>query len=242
VIASSEISKIRTLLLAGGLGSRLSEETINRPKPMVTIGGEPMLKHIMDIYNAQGAVEFIIAIGYKGELIKEWVHQLKVPYQVACLDTGQETLTGGRIQQFFASHSDDRIFMTYGDGLANVDLSALINLHNGGRHLATVTAVRPPARFGVLEIENDRVSRFGEKVQTDAGWINGGFFVLEREILEFFNSEDEPFEKGPLVRLSQHGRLGAYKHFGFWKPMDTLREREELEILALDNPPPWRTI
>ena len=233
---------MRTLILAGGLGSRISEETITKPKPMVTIGGQPILKHIMEIFFAQGVNEFTIAIGYKGHLIQNWVRNSSSPYLVDCLDTGLNTFTGGRIKHFFQTYPDKRIFMTYGDGLANVNLKELLNVHELNGRSATVTAVRPPARFGALEIKEGRVITFGEKIQTDAGWINGGFFVLDRNIIEFFDSEDEPFEKGPLVRLAQQGELGAYKHFGFWKPMDTLREREDLQILAQQNPPPWSVI
>jgi len=233
---------LKVLVLAGGLGSRLSEETKDKPKPMVTIAGEPILKHIMEIYFTQGSDDFVIATGYKGELIQEWVDNLRVPYRVNCLDTGKETLTGGRVRQFFENYHDKEIFMTYGDGLADVNLKELVRAHERGECLATVTAVRPPARFGVLEFEGEKVSRFGEKIQTDSGWINGGFFILNRQILNFFGAIDEPFEKGPLVSLAQHGRLGAYKHYGFWKPMDTIREREELEELAKTNLPPWRSI
>jgi glucose-1-phosphate cytidylyltransferase len=233
---------LKVLVLAGGLGSRLSEETINKPKPMVTIAGEPILKHIMEIYFAQGSTDFVIATGYKGNLIQEWVENLRVPYRVKCLDTGKETLTGGRIRQFFEIYSDKEIFMTYGDGLANVNLKELVKVHERAECLATVTAVRPPARFGVLEFEGEKVSHFGEKIQTDSGWINGGFFILNRQIMNFFSAIEEPFEKGPLVRLAKHGQLGAYKHYGFWKPMDTIREREELEELAQTKLPPWRSI
>jgi glucose-1-phosphate cytidylyltransferase len=230
---------MKAILLAGGLGTRISEETSDKPKPMVTIAGKPMLWHLMNLLNKQGIEEFIIASGYKGDVIKEWADKLECHWDIKTLETGLETQTGGRISICMKAAGDERVLVTYGDGLANIDISKLVKFHEMSQTLATVTAVRPPARFGVIHSENGIVRHFGEKEQTDSGWINGGFFILESNVKDYVHSLMEPFESGALPRLVTEGQLSAYHHSGFWKPMDTLRERNELENLALQSTPPW---
>jgi glucose-1-phosphate cytidylyltransferase len=237
---------MKVIILAGGLGTRISEETEDKPKPMVLINTKPLLWHLMNIFAQQGYKEFIIATGYKGEVIQKWVDELKnktdeSSWEINVLETGQETQTGGRIAICMRSIPGERVIATYGDGLANVQVSNLVKFHESNNRLATVTAVRPPARFGVLEIENGEVKHFGEKNQSDAGWINGGFFVLEPEVANYISSDFDPFELGALPSLVKENQLIAYQHFGFWKPMDTLREKEELEVLAKQLSPPWLT-
>jgi glucose-1-phosphate cytidylyltransferase len=230
---------MKVVILAGGLGTRISEETTDKPKPMVLISGKPMLWHIMSIFSAQGFNEFIIATGFKGQVINDWAETVKEPWDIQTLDTGQDTQTGGRIAQCLDATSDDRVFVTYGDGLGNVNLANLLDFHMHQGKLATVTAVRPPARFGVLESKNGLVTKFGEKNQTDSGWINGGFFVLEKQVRESILGDHEPFEVGALPRLVSKQNLTAYHHGGFWQPMDTLREKHDLEMLANSGTPPW---
>lgn len=230
---------MKVLILAGGLGTRISEETTDKPKPMVLISGKPMLWHIMSIFSTQGFNEFIIATGYKGEVINDWAETVKEPWDIQTLDTGQDTQTGGRIAQCLDATNDDRVFVTYGDGLGNVNLANLLDFHMHQGKLATVTAVRPPARFGVLESKNGLVTKFGEKNQTDSGWINGGFFVLEKKVRDSIMGDHEPFEVGALPRLVSEQNLTAYHHGGFWQPMDTLREKHDLEVLAKLRTPPW---
>jgi glucose-1-phosphate cytidylyltransferase len=230
---------VRAIILAGGLGTRISEETANKPKPMVSINGNPILWHLMNIFGNQGFKDFVIATGYKSEVIDEWVKTISENWSVSTLQTGLETQTGGRIAACLEQFSGERIFATYGDGLANVDLNALLDFHLHHGKMATVTAVRPPARFGVLESSNGVVTHFAEKNQTDSGWINGGFFVLEPQVRNFIEHANEPFESGALSRLVKNRQLMAYHHEGFWQPMDTLREKQELEKFATMNPPPW---
>jgi glucose-1-phosphate cytidylyltransferase len=235
---------VKVIILAGGLGTRLAEETSDKPKPMVEIHGNPILWHIMKSYQSYIECEFIIATGYKGEVIQQWVDELKTnshesSWKINVLETGQDTQTGGRIAICMRSIPGERIIATYGDGLANVQVSNLIKFHELNNRRATVTAVRPPARFGVLEIEAGEVKHFGEKNQSDAGWINGGFFVLEPEVANYISSDFDPFELGALPRLVKENQLTAYQHFGFWKPMDTIRERGELEVLSKNRIPPW---
>jgi glucose-1-phosphate cytidylyltransferase len=230
---------MKVIILAGGLGTRISEETSNKPKPMVEIAGKPMLWHIMSIFSGQGFDEFVIAAGYKFEVIEKWVQALKESWSVTALNTGLETQTGGRILQCLKQFSGERVFVTYGDGLGNVNLSALLDFHEHQGKIATVTAVRPPARFGVLESQNGVVTQFGEKNQADSGWINGGFFVLEPETINYVQDMREPFETGALPRLVNEKQLAAYHHDGFWQPMDTLREKNVLSKLALEDTPPW---
>ena len=254
---------MKTLILAGGMGTRLSEETAVRPKPMVEVGGKPLLWHLMGLYSAQGFHEFIVALGYKGEAIKEYFlnfhalnasltvdlatgqHRIQaaetVPWQVHLVDTGLQTQTGGRIKRLGAwLGEDDTFFLTYGDGLADVDLNALLAFHRQHGKLATVTAVRPPARFGGLALEGDTVVRFSEKPQAGEGWINGGFFVLNRRVLEYIPGDTTLWELEPLERLAAEGQLRAYRHEGFWQPMDTLREKHMLERLWESGQAPWK--
>jgi glucose-1-phosphate cytidylyltransferase len=232
-------ARIKTVILAGGLGTRISEETDNKPKPMVLIGEKPILWHVMNIYAKQGFRDFVIAAGYRAEAIQEWVFEIEENWNVSVLDTGLNTQTGGRIKRCMETFPDSRFFVTYGDGLGNINLSKLLSTHESNKLLATVTAVRPPARFGVLEIENDIVKHFGEKPQTEAGWINGGFFVLERGVKDFIVDDSVLFETGPMPELANIKQLSAYRHLDFWKPMDTLREKRELEELAKTIPYPW---
>ena len=230
---------MKVIILAGGLGTRISEETADKPKPMVLIAGKPMLWHIMSIFAKQGFNEFIVATGYKSEVIESWMKTVKEPWDIKALNTGLNTQTGGRILECMKSVPGERVFATYGDGLGNINLKALIDFHDHQGKLATVTAVRPPARFGVLESQNGLVVRFGEKNQADAGWINGGFFVLEPQVASYIYNLDEPLESGALPRLVEERQLVSYHHDGFWQPMDTLREKEDLERFALLNPPSW---
>jgi len=230
---------MKVVILAGGLGTRISEETADKPKPMVLIAGKPMLWHIMSIFAKQGFNEFIVATGYKSEVIEGWIKTVKEPWDIKALNTGLNTQTGGRILECMKSVPGERVFATYGDGLGNINLKALIDFHDHQGKLATVTAVRPPARFGVLESQNGLVVRFGEKNQVDAGWINGGFFVLEPQVASYIYNLDEPLESGALPRLVEERQLVSYHHDGFWQPMDTLREKEDLVRFALLNPPSW---
>ena len=254
---------IKTIILAGGLGTRLAEETTIRPKPMVEIGGHPILWHIMNIYAWHGFPEFIVALGYKGEMVKDFflrfnavnsdlsvdlasgaatLHGARKPgWKVHLADTGRDTQTGGRMLRLRSwLEGEDTFMMTYGDGVADIDLGALVAFHRRHGKLATVTAVRPPARFGAIQFDGDRVARFAEKPQANEGWINGGFFVLDRRVLDYINSDHEPWETGPMERLTAAGELMAYRHEGFWQPMDTLRERNYLEDLWNAGRAPWK--
>jgi glucose-1-phosphate cytidylyltransferase len=254
---------MKVAILAGGLGTRLSEETVLKPKPMVQIGGRPILWHIMKTYSFYGYNEFVIALGYKSEVIKDYfinycyrarnitvdlssgnitVHNDQCEdWRVHLLDTGLETETGGRIKKIAQYVGSEGFMLTYGDGVCNVDINKLVQFHRSHGKIATVTAVRPAARFGDLSFDGDRVATFMEKPQTGAGWINGGFFVLEREILDYLQGRDNLiFEKGPLERLSQEGELMAYKHDDFWRCMDTLRDVQMLDGLWQTGKAPWK--
>ena len=253
---------MKTVILAGGIGSRLAEETTVRPQPMVEIGGRPILWHIMSIYASYGFNEFIVALGYKGEVIKEYflnfyalnndltidlstgqtiIHDGNQPnWKVHLVDTGLRTQTGGRIKRLARWIGNETFMLTYGDGVANVDLRGLLDFHRSHGKLATVTAVRPPARFGGLGFDGDLVVRFVEKPQTGEGWINGGFFVLEPGVLDYIEGDDTVWEREPLERLAADGQLVAYKHAGFWQPMDTLREKQLLEALWESGKAPWK--
>jgi glucose-1-phosphate cytidylyltransferase len=255
---------MKVMILAGGLGTRLSEETTVKPKPMVEIGGQPMLWHIMQIYAHSGFKEFLVALGYRGEMIKDYflrfhamaanltvdlatgqrtIHDgQKLDWQVHLVDTGDHTQTGGRVKRLGAWLGTDTTFMlTYGDGVANIDIPALLAFHRAHGKLATVTAVRPPARFGGLVMaENGQVTRFAEKPQTGEGWINGGFFVLDRRVLDFIDGDETPFEGSPLERLTREDQLMAFRHEGFWQPMDTLREKNYLEECWHSGSAPWK--
>lgn len=230
---------MKVVILAGGLGTRISEETSDKPKPMVLISGKPMLWHIMSIFAAQGFFEFIIATGYRSEVIEQWITTVNEPWSIAALNTGLDTQTGGRILECMKSVPGQPVLATYGDGLGNVNLNSLLSFHKHQGKKATVTAVRPPARFGVLESQNGLVTRFGEKNQTDSGWINGGFFVLEPQVADYVHDLTEPFEVGAMPRLVIEEELVCYHHNGFWQPMDTLREKHDLEKSALLSTPPW---
>ena len=230
---------MKVILLAGGLGTRISEETSDKPKPMVLLDDKPIIWHLMNIFASQGFKEFIIAGGYKVSVIQDWVSMLETDWDIQVLDTGLNTQTGGRIKQCLEKFPGEQFLVTYGDGLGNVDITELLRFHKNQGALATLTAVRPPARFGYLEFENNRVTHFGEKNQSYAGWVNGGFFVLENEVAKYIRNDSEPFETGALPRLTTENQLTCFQHSGFWQPMDTLRERNDLAILARSEVPPW---
>ncbi len=254
--------RMKTVILAGGLGTRLSEETTVKPKPMVEIGGKPILWHILNIYAAYGFEEFVLALGYKGEAVKEYflnfyalnndlsidlargdttVHRGRQPnWVVHLVDTGFHTQTGGRIKRLKEWVGNEAFMLTYGDGVADINVRDLLAFHREHGKLATVTTVRPPARFGGIIFDGQRVAEFTEKPQTGEGWVNGGFFVLEPEVLDFIDGDDTLWEHDPLVRLAAAGQLMAYQHEGFWQPMDTLRERRLLEELWETGKAPWR--
>lgn len=231
---------MKAIILAGGFGTRISEETDLKPKPMVLIGDKPILWHIMNIYAQQGISKFVIAGGYKFDVIEKWIESINFgDWEVEAIDTGLTTQTGGRIRQCMQAIGNERVSVTYGDGVGNIRISALIKQHEQSGKLATVTAVHPPARFGVIEIANGLVTHFGEKEHTKSDWINGGFFILEPEVLNYIESDYEPFENFPLSRLVASQQLSAYKHEGFWQPMDTLREKIILTELNVGGNPPW---
>lgn len=236
---------MKVIIIAGGLGTRISEETSDKPKPMVLLNGRPILWHLMNIFSLQGLREFVISSGYKSEVIEDWVGNNKILdinlnlMNIKIINTGLNTQTGGRISEVMKSIPRERVIATYGDGLANVSITNLLAFHKSHGNLATVTAVRPPARFGYLKIESGSVVHFGEKNQSDEGWINGGFFVLEPEVRDYIKSVSEPFETGALTRLTECSQLMSYQHKGYWQPMDTLREKLDLEKLAKENTPPW---
>ncbi len=253
---------MQVVILAGGVGSRLSERTDVRPKPMVEIGHHPILWHIMKIYSHHGFDDFVLACGYKGEVIKEYFHNFYVlssdyvvnladgteeirrtdapRWRIAVVDTGLSTQTSGRLRRLASWLEGDRFMVTYGDGVADVDIRALVEFHRSHGKLATVTAVRPPARFGGLVLEGHRVSTFSEKPQAGEGWINGGFFVFERKVLDYMGGDEMPLEREPLERLAADGQLQAYLHEGFWQPMDTLREKRLLDSLWESGSAPWK--
>jgi len=253
---------MRTVILAGGLGTRLSEETQVRPKPMVEIGGIPILIHIMQHYADNGFNDFAVALGYKGEVIKEYFlnyhlrtsdltielgtgrikysRRVAEDWKVHLWDTGEKTMTGGRLHRLEKLLRPKGTFMlTYGDGLSNVDVRALVSFHRRHKKLATVTAVRPPARFGTMLFDGDRVRNFEEKPQVGEGWINGGFFVFEPEVFDYLKGDSTVLEKEPLENLAKDGQLMAFKHDGFWHPMDTVRDRDALNELWRGGKAPW---
>ncbi len=252
---------MKAVILAGGLGTRLSEETSLRPKPMVEIGGRPILWHILKIYSAHNINDFIICAGYKQYIIKEYFanyflhmsdvtfdmreNQMEVhskrsePWRVTIVDTGEETLTGGRLKRV-APFIDGTFCMTYGDGVSDVDITKLVDHHKASKTDATLTAVQPSGRFGALAIDQGRVVNFQEKPQGDGAWINGGFFVLEPSVLEIIASDETIWEREPLEALAAQNRLAAYHHTGFWQPMDTLRDRIKLEELWESGKAPWK--
>ena len=254
---------MKAVILAGGRGTRISEETHLRPKPMIEIGGRPLLWHIMKIYAAHGVNDFVICCGYRGYLIKEYfanyvlhmsdvtfdlgqnrteVHeQYSEPWRVTLVDTGDDTLTGGRLKRVAGYlQEDDAFCFTYGDGVADVDVAAAIAFHRAHGKLATVTAVQPPGRYGALRMEGDRVRGFTEKPSGDGGLINGGFFVLSPRALDRISGDDTAWEAEPLTGLAEDGELVAFRHLGFWQPMDTLREKLLLEALWESGEAPWK--
>lgn len=240
-----EKSDIPVILLAGGFGTRISEETGNKPKPMVLIGDKPILWHVMSIYAAQGFKKFLIATGYKHEVIDSWVAENAIQNSwgfecdVKAVFTGNDSQTGGRIKQIIESNPSELYMLTYGDGVGNINLDKLLDFHVRHGKCATVTSVRPPARFGVITSENGLVTHFGEKNQADAGWINGGFFVVNKKISDYILEHTEPFEQQPLNRLVAQKELMTFGHEGFWQPMDTLREKHILEEFATSDKIPW---
>lgn len=254
---------MKAVILAGGLGTRISEETHLKPKPMIEIGGKPILWHIMKLYSSHGINDFIICCGYKGYIIKEYfanyflhmsdvtfdmsnntmeVHQRKAePWKVTLVDTGEQTLTGGRLKRVSEYVKNEEAFcFTYGDGLSDVNISELIKFHSQHGKLATVTGVQPPGRYGALELQGRQVKGFTEKPRGDGGKINGGFFVLSPECINLIDGDGTGWEGEPLTRLAQTGQLMAYEHEGFWQPMDTLREKTLLESLWANNEAPWK--
>ncbi len=253
---------MKACILAGGMGTRLAEETVVKPKPMVEIGGKPMLWHIMNIYASYGYTEFVVAVGYRGDVIKGYfldfyslngdltvnlrtgetaVHHSKHPdWTVHLVDTGINTQTGGRIKRLEPWVGGETFMVTYGDGVADIDINQLVAFHRSHGRLATVTAVRPPSRFGGLAFDGDQVVYFAEKPQTGEGWINGGFFVLEPGVFSYISGDAMPWEAEPMERLAAEGELMSYRHEGFWQPMDTLREKHMLESLWASGRAPWK--
>jgi len=254
---------MKVVILAGGLGTRIGEETSLKPKPMIEIGEKPMLWHIMKIYAAYGFNEFVICVGYKGYQIKEYfanyfLHESSVtfdfdggekklihshtaePWKVTLVDTGMETQTGGRIKRIGKYLGNEAFMFTYGDGVADVNIKELLGFHRSHGKLATVTAVRPLGRFGALSIKENCVKKFQEKTEGNSSWINGGFFVLEPKIIDYINGDQTPFETEPVRKLAEESQLMAYKHSGFWQPMDTMREKNMLEDLWRSGKAPWK--
>ncbi len=254
---------MKVVLLAGGFGSRISEHTETRPKPMIEIGQYPILWHIMNIYASHGFNEFVVACGYKSEVLKDYFHNFFIrhadyvvslrdgkeeivrseapDWKIALVDTGLHTMTGGRLRRLKSWLGDEPFLVTYGDGVSNVDIKALVAYHRAQKKLATVTAVRPPARFGGLTIEGSLVREFSEKPQSGEGWINGGFFVFEPQVLDYLGDDTTSLEREPMERLAAEGQLAAFQHEGFWQPMDTLRDRRVLEGLWESGKAPWKT-
>jgi glucose-1-phosphate cytidylyltransferase len=252
---------MKAVILAGGLGTRIAEETQLRPKPMIEIGGEPILWHLMKFYSHYGVNDFIICLGYKGYVIKEYFHNYALhrsdvtidlysglvtvhdseaePWRVTLVDTGAETLTGGRLKRVRRFLDDEPFCFTYGDGLSDVNLAELIAFHRESGRLATLTAVQPPGRFGALALEGDAVTSFREKADAEDAWINGGFFVLDPKAIAYVQDDDTAWEREPLERLAAEGQLAAFHHRGFWHPLDTLRDKTVLEQLWASGSPPW---
>lgn len=254
---------MKAVILAGGLGTRISEETQLKPKPMIEIGGKPILWHIMKIYSSFGVNDFVVCLGYKGYLVKEYfanyylhmsdvtfdmaannmeIHQNSAePWRVTLVDTGEKSMTGGRLKRVAPYLGDEDFCFTYGDGVANVNIGKLLAFHARHRKLATVTAVQPPGRYGALALEERSVRGFLEKPQGDGGWINGGFFVLSPKVLDYIGGDATSWELEPMGQLAEEGNLQAYLHKGFWQPMDTLREKSQLEALWASGKAPWKT-
>jgi|TARA_B100001540_G_C15814451_1_gene646323 glucose-1-phosphate cytidylyltransferase len=231
---------MKAVILAGGYGTRISEESHLRPKPMIEIGEKPILWHILKTYSSYGINEFVICCGYKGEQIKEYFTNFNSEtWKIELVDTGLDTMTGGRLKRI-QSHIDDTFCVTYGDGLGNIDINNLISFHREKKSTATLTAVHPPERFGVLSLNDDYVTEFHEKHSGESSWINGGFFVFEPEIFDYLDDDKTVLEKFPLETLAKENKLTAFKHNGFWYPMDTLREKKYLENLWATEKAPWK--
>ena len=255
---------MKAVILAGGFGTRLSEETIVKPKPMVEIGGKPIIWHIMKVYSKHGINDFIICCGYKGYMIKEYfanyllhssdvtinlkngkidIHENSAePWRVKLVDTGESSGTGGRIKRVKKYLGDETFFMTYGDGVGNIDINKLLEFHKQQNTYATLTAVQPPGRFGAFTLSKDenKIAQFREKPKGDGAWVNGGFFVLEPEVINYIDNDEIFWEHEPLTKLAEDGQLSAYKHDGYWQSMDTLRDKHVLEELWLQNEAPWK--
>jgi glucose-1-phosphate cytidylyltransferase len=254
---------MKAVILAGGLGTRIAEETHLKPKPMIEIGGKPVLWHVMKIYSAHGINEFVVCCGYKGYLIKEYfanyflhmsdvtfdmahnrmeVHQQNAePWRVTLIDTGDETLTGGRLKRVAPFLDGEESFcFTYGDGVGDIDITQLINFHRDHGKLATLTATQPPGRFGALSLHGTDITSFVEKPEGDGAWINGGFFVLSPKVIDYIEGDSTTWEREPMERLAREGQFRAYFHHGFWQPMDTLRDKQNLESLWENGKAPWK--
>jgi len=253
---------VKVVILAGGLGTRISEESHLRPKPMVEIGGKPVLWHVMKIFSTHGLNDFVICLGYKGYMIKEYFanyflhmsdvtfdmasnrmevhHASAEPWRVTLVDTGETTMTGGRLKRVGRYLDDEPFCFTYGDGVSDVDVTSLVRFHQEQGTLATVTAVQPPGRFGSIDLRENRISSFKEKPQGDGGWVSGGFFVLFPKVLDYIDGDDTIWERGPMERLALEGQMAGYLHRGFWLPMDTLRDKVQLEELWGSGHAPWK--
>ena len=232
---------MKAVILAGGYGTRISEESHLKPKPMIEIGGKPILWHILKIYSNYDINEFIICCGYKANKIKEYFDRSdSESWNVQLVDTGLDTMTGGRLKRI-QDYVDDTFCVTYGDGLSNIDINNLISFHREKKSLATLTAIHPPERFGVLNLSGDYVTEFHEKHSGESSWINGGFFVFEPEIFDYLRDDSTVLEKTPLETLAKEKKLSAFKHNGFWHPMDTLRDKKHLENLWSSKKAPWKT-
>jgi len=231
---------MKTVILAGGLGTRLSEETVSKPKPMVEIGGIPIIVHIMNHYAHYGHNEFYIALGYKADYIKKYFDNFNSKWDIKLIDTGVDTQTGGRCKIISKEIGNERAFLTYGDGLSDININKLLDFHISNKKIITVSAVHPSARFGELHLEGDRVISFKEKPQLQSGWINGGFFVIEPEFYNFINKQDVMLEREPLEEAAMKSELYAFKHEGFWQCMDTRRDHHLLETLWQSNDAPWK--
>ena len=253
---------MKTVILAGGFGTRLSEETSVLPKPMVEIGGKPILWHIMKMYSSHGYNDFVICLGYKGYIIKEFFmnyfllhsdlhvdlenNSIEVlnnnvdPWKITLVDTGQDTMTGGRIKRIKEYVGDESFFLTYGDGVSDVDFNKLLAFHQSQKVAATLTAVQPPGRYGAFTLESEKISSFREKPRGDSAWINGGFFVLEPEIFDYIENDSTVWEREPMEHLAHDGKLAAYKHEHYWQSMDSLRDKNVLEEIWNSGNPPWK--
>ena len=236
-----ELINMKCVILAGGYGTRITEESYLKPKPMIEIGAKPILWHIMKIYSVHKITDFIICCGYRGNVIKEYFSKFNSPlWNIQLIDTGEDTMTGGRLKRI-QDRIDDTFCVTYGDGLSDIDINGLISFHKEKKSLATLTAIHPPERFGVLELSGNNVVEFHEKHQGESSWINGGFFVFEKEIFDYIkNGDSTTLERTPFETLAKEKKLTAFKHEGFWHPMDTLRDKKHLENLWTSNKAPWK--